>query len=230
MVIEPKRRAIRQPQGVAKIDRSNPLTKGLKFAAYPVNGTYYDVVGKSFAALNGSGHTQAFRGPKNPPGQVNLELRSNNTGGWSWPANSTGLDKLNGALSCFWEAADFSSGADADIIDSLGSTGSFAFNIDNLAGAGDLYVWVNGGTAARANGALGTSSQNFKHRAMLTLDGSNARFYANGVLNTTSATTSLPTTDTSRKTTIAYDGTNFYNAAASVILAWDRVLDRKSVV
>jgi hypothetical protein len=209
---------VRQPQFAARL-RGIGLTKGLVFAGYPVGTGFYD-------ALSGQISTPSANWAARNTIDGNLALSQEvRTTQLSFPVYSTGLDRIAGAYSIFLEASLFVNASEFAIVRSIepNVTGDgLGINLDDTSVINDGFLnWLNNGRRTNSNsGALGTNSEQFRHRLMVTGDGTTAKYFAKGKLDKSVADATLPNANTSRQTFLSY-GTG---GAASLILAWNRVV------
>lgn len=217
-----------QPTGPCLIDKGNTLCDGLVFAAVAQSDlSWYEVFTQQRAYNNGS-----LRYRKTVDGnacEANSQIGGNTTPTAQF-TNATGLDRISGACTLFIEGSLEVNNTEQGMIKSYeggGGTGWACRFDDTNAGVNHFRVEVNNSAEGTGcSGALGTNSEQFTHRVMLTLDGTNVRYYAKRVLKATNAYASLPTASTSRRT---YMLSNFGASAtqassAGLVLAWNRVL------
>jgi hypothetical protein len=213
-----------QPQLVCCINQAHPLAAGLVFACYPVGGAFYDAVSGKTAMHTG---LKRFRNTidGNKTSAISA-IGSNSTGGTF--VNPTGLDAISGAFSMFVEGSLEVNASTQELMTSResGAGNGMTIKFDDVSAInnGFQYYANNGDRANSTFTALGANSEQFTHRAMITADGTNARFYAKRGLNNTSATAVLPTANTARRTTMCGFQGSEKSGSISLGLAWNRVL------
>lgn len=217
------REAIAQPQGYAEIDWSNPLTEGLVFAALPAGGNFLDVIS---GQLSLTAEVQRARATIDGGKQSAVSL----VGGiiTTFP-NQTGLDTIAGPHSIFVEGSLETNAATLTVVTTYEPGSGFGFNVqyDDVSSINNGMRYGQNNSSGQVNtgsNALGSNSEQFTHRAMITVDGANGRWYTKGALNSTTAYASFPTANANRRTRVL--GNNFGGAAASaaLILGFNRAL------
>lgn len=210
---------VRQPAHATRIDRGNSLTNGMVFGGYPTGSVFYDAVSSQVSAASA---TVVARNTIDGNTAVSTEIR---TTACAFPVYSTGLDKIAGAYSIFVEGSLLVNASEAAAIRSVEKdvTGDgIGINMDDTSVITNGFIyWANNGRRTNSNGdALGANSEQFRHRLMITGDGTTAKYYAKNALNRSVADTVLPNANTGRQTSISY-GTG---GGVSLVLAWNRVL------
>lgn len=218
-------RSARQPKNVAKINFSDPITQGLVLAAYPVGSSFYDAVSGLFTSRNSGNnkHLASVDGDRYPAVHG---AGASSTGGL-FPS-ATGADKVAGVHSTFAEAR-LNSNATANYIFRSNDTGTgdgFGIVLDDINSVtnGFYYYANNGARTNSGSGVLGTDSENFAHRIALTVDGTNARYYAKNALARTVAETVLPNANAGRRTTMLGSSGSQGLASCGILLVWSRVI------
>ena len=220
----------RQPQYPVKIDWENPLTNGLVFAAYPIGNTFYDAVSGSTSVQAGtSGTTITPRSTIDGNVSPGNEIVGSSTAAQKW-VNQTGLDQLSGRFSMFVEGSPIVGATTGQFVFSSvdTSTGNgLAFLYDDAAVVNNGFrLWGNNSNQVASNfTSLGSNYEFYRHRAMITGDGANVRFYAKGKLDNAPASTFAPSAHSGRRTWIcgAYRSGGAPNAcSSSLCLAWNR--------
>lgn len=199
----------------------NPLAQGLKFAAYPVNGEPYDAVTGLTATLTTAGSLVV----RNSVDGNYADAQGQN-GVYAFAVNKCGLDSVVGPCSMFAEASIYVNGSASMVRSRSPSTGD-AMGIgfdDAIILTNSVFGYTANNTfSGSASDSLGLNSELYNHRAMVTLDGTNARGYVKNALNKTTANVNLPVAVSDRQTTwnvqVAGSGGLF-----TLALAWNRVL------
>lgn len=214
----------RIPTRPARINRQDPITKGLVFAAYPVGTAFYDAVSGLVSSKTGQIKVMPSSDGNRAPAKHG---QGANGSGGLFPA-MTGADRLSGVHSAFVEASLTANATaamafrsnDTDTGDGFGMTlDDGASQITN----GFIYYANNGQRNPSNWDVLGTNSEQYAHRIAFTNDGINTRFYAKGKLDRTVADTVLPKANSGRRMSIA--GANGSQATQSValVLIFNRV-------
>jgi hypothetical protein len=219
-----------QPQDAPRIDWNHPLTRKLVFCAIPMGTTWLDAVGGQVASACSASVPARARNAVdgNMAGAVSL---IGATG--SEPAlfaNRTGADAIIGAHSFFIEGSLEGNTVTRAMFGSSESVAGNGFRIDfddTSSVTNGIRYWANNSIRSASNfDALGSNSELFTHRVLITNDGINSRYYTKRALNTTTASTSMPLTSASRRTRIhgTYAAGSSVGCSAALIAAWDRVL------
>lgn len=208
----------KQPSQGALINWGHSLAKGLVFACYPVGQGAFDAVMGTYA-----GGLSAVVGRKTVDGNqaAARELRTTVA---TFAEYQAGLDRLVGNFSIFCEGSVLTNGTASMVARSFSPTtgNGIGFKFDDAEQClNGFYLFGDNGNRSPSNyEALGADSELYRHRAMITGDGTNANFYAKGGLDRTVAETFTPTAGTNRQTTILTSGAG----ALSLFLAYSRVL------
>jgi hypothetical protein len=219
------RRVSRQPQQFAQIDWGNSLSSGLVFCAYPLGNGFYEVISNQT-----TGHPGTSRARHTVDGNRELavsHIGANGVAGGRF-TNITGLDILTGVCSMFAEASmevnatNFSIATSRETAVTGNGVGIVLDDINVTANS--IQYYANNSVRATSNSCLGSNSENFTHRMAFTADGTNCRFYAKGLLQSTVATTVLPSAHVNRRTTICGRDLTQNGGSVALVLAWNRVL------
>ncbi len=209
----------KRPTYRSDIDWSNPLARGLVFAAYPLGGNFYDAISKQVSAnfsVNPTTRPTIDGNKANTP-----EMRGATA---NFPQYTTQLDQLVGKYSLFAEGSLLTNATSSLVFDSFSSVSGnglgLKFDDLNLITNGFFLFLQNGNSSASNADVLGLNSENFKHRVMITGDGANVRLYAKNKLDITVVNAVTPLASTTRQTRLLSSGT----AALGLALAWNRVL------
>lgn len=216
-----------QPQQTLQVDWSNPLTRGLVLAVYPIGTQYYDAISKQYAKNTGSSR---YRNTIN--GNQSLDLSLIGTGSGAAPkfANPTGLDAIAGPFSIFCEGSLEVNNSTQDIVKSWEGGSGFGVGLvfdDTAVITNGFLGRVDNSTNnfASLTNAIGANSEQFTHRIAITSDGATRSMYGAGVLNTTIANSSLPTANANRRTYLhsSFDPTSSQSSGSMAYLfAWSR--------
>jgi hypothetical protein len=221
--------------GPARISRSNPLARGLVFALVHRNGVPFDAVTGQRALPSLVPGVPGVKVTANPPGARAAVLRNlGSLGYYQFPTYSLLLDRLVGRCSVFVEGTmPEGSTANAGRVFQSGESGNgfgvgiqFDYGSSQVAGFGILgdngFV---GPSIWNSCGASNAAARAGLQRVMATVDGTNARFYAQNKLWETVASAFTPSASTSRRTGV-FTNWSLGSAEAeySVGFAWDRVL------
>lgn len=213
-----------QPRIPCRVNKAHPLSAGLVFACYPVGGAFYDAISGQITAHPG---TKRFRAPVD--GNITPAVAAIGSGGTGGQfTNQVGLDLISGVHSIFVEGSLEVNASTQALVRSFesGAGNGFGLSFDDVALINNgFFYWRNNGNGTTSNsGALGTNSEQFTHRVLLTNDGTNSVFYAKGALNRTVANAALPTANTNRRTTVVGSNNTQGSGSIDVVLAWNRVL------
>lgn len=209
-----------QPKFKGSVNWADPLARGLVFCAYPLGARFYDAVSKQET-------TNASTPPVERPGIDGNKLNAREARGNSqdFPVYSTGLDRLAGKFSLFVEGTVLTNGGESAVVRSVevSSTGDgLGMNFDDSAViTNGILAWMNNGRRFNSlTDALGVNSEQFRHRAMITCDGTTGKAYAKNALNTSGAEANLPNANTGRQTSILFGN----SGACGLVLAYNRIL------
>lgn len=223
MILRPTVRT-RQPVTGVQIVFGSPLARGLKFAAIPVGGSFYDLVTHQLIMTTAA--TTESETPAVPGGTAAKAIYGSGSGS---TAPRTLLDEIAGPHTLFVEGSlrvnassywAFHSGES-------GAGNGFAIKFDDVAIVNNSAIfWSNNGNRTNAgSNALGTDSEKYYHRLSVTNDGTNSRWYTKNGLVNTAAMTSLPIAHANRRTRMLTNhASDSGNAGVALVLAWDRVL------
>jgi len=213
---------IQQPQQSPRINGGNALTDGLVCAIVALPGNvFYEVFTQQLVKNTGN-----FRIRQTIDG--NAAAAVSNIGANASPeltfARQTGADRIAGPWTVFAESSMEVNATQSSIFRSYNSGNGAGFNLD----FDDVNTQSNGlraiGDVTGCPGALGTNSENFTHRLMATVDGSNIRYYTKRILQATVASATLPAASAGRLTYIISTVGASQRASASLILVWNKVL------
>lgn len=214
-----------QPRRVARLNLRNPLTQGLVFACYPIGHSFYDAVSKQVA-----GHPGTLR-PRpcadgNHAGSVSA-IGITTAGGKF--TNPTGLDALSGAHSIFVEAGLEVNASTQNVLSSYETLAGNGFKVqmDDTSYATNCFAYLANNAVVTTNSnfdSLGTGVEAFTKRVMVTVDGTNNRFYCQRGLDRTVANTIFPVADSTRRTTVVGDPNAQSAGSLAFGYGWNRVL------
>lgn len=216
----------RQPQSVATLNRGNPLARGLVFCAVPMGRAFYDYVSGQVTTHPG---TTKPRAPTDGNRASAIAAVGASAVGGSFAAQ-TGMDKIAGSFSLFVEGSLELNASTQFVVNSreTGAGHGFGIRFDDVSVVtnGFIYYAENGNATNSGFDVLGTNSEQFAHRIMITADGTNSRFYAKRALVNTSATATVPIANANRRTQmLGLDvATGQGVGSTSLALAWNRVL------
>jgi hypothetical protein len=206
-----------QPRHPAGLAKGNPLTKGLVFATYPIGKAMYDAVTGSAST---SSDADAVRRTVDGNKALSSEINGSSV---SWPQYGTKFDSLIGAFSMFADGSLEDNGTSRIIARSFSTVSgngiAFKFDDSDLATNGFYFNTDNNNRSSSNFDALGADSELYRHRAMITCDGTTANFYAKGALDRSVADAGIPTAGTDRGTEMLLGG-----GAIALFLAYNRIL------
>ena len=214
----------RLPTRPVRINRQDPISKGLVFAAYPVGTAFYDAVSGLVSSKTGQIKVMPSSDGNRAPAKHGQG--ASGTGGL-FPAR-TGADRLAGVHTAFVEAS-LTANTTATMAFRSNDTGTgdgFGMSLDdiNLVTNGFYYYANNGDRGASNWDVLGANSEQYSHRIAITNDGINTRFYAKGKLDRTVAETTLPNANSGRRMSIAGSIGSQGTQSTALVLIWDRVI------
>jgi len=203
----------RQSHAAVGINWANPLTRGLKFLAVPVDGGWIDLYTR-IPAINTNSQTfdRIVQAPGFAGSQVGRATKGSTSGHFKWPAQLP-VDLITGPMTAFIEGSMTA--------DALSENQGAAFNTgDVVVGSGwtvgfddastynnSWYLFTNtGGSGTQHRGGqdvLGASAEKRAHRLCASFDGTNVRLFNNGTFNSSSAGTAPITHSTRRARIIA---------------------------
>lgn len=218
------------PQYAARV--SSAFSGSLVFAAYPLGNSWYDAVTGSFATnTNGVSFAAFAKPPKTAMSNAGIGLTGSASGHFKF-TNRTGADGITGNHTVFIEGSIGNAGSNLRAItsweNSFGNGFDVAWDDASVVNNSFRYRKNNGSYASATTNSLGANSENFAHRIAVTHDGTNATFYAGGVLINAVANSGSPTANTARRTKIAAAGSNAdtegHASSNTLILVFNRVL------
>ncbi|OQB10825.1 MAG: hypothetical protein BWY21_00132 [Parcubacteria group bacterium ADurb.Bin216] len=198
------------------INRSNPLTKGLPLCVVPIAGGFVDLVTGMLAPQPS---TISFRKTVRQQDPILPYAKYNSTPAY-FPARTL-LDNHTGPYTLFIDSCLETNATFATILSSYDSTNGIGMHlfIDDALTVVNTFVLSSFNTGHQnAGSVLGTNSEQFSHRLMVTADGSNWKFYAANQLVRTLGYSELPGTSSLRQTYVNNGG------SSRVIVAWNRPL------
>jgi len=232
-----------KPQFRTRVHVGNSLCQGLRFAAYPCNGTWYDAVSGVEASLTAAVAFGTSSLPtKNGWSNRGDQIAGVTSGHFKFPIGLP-VDHIVGAFSVFIESSpviNASARATTGKVFATGEgvTGSgFSFGFDDVTTVNNGFAIVSntggaGTTISSTSNILGSNSETFIHRIAACYDGTNCRLHANGVFDKTASMTA-PVTAANRRTHVHSTSNTADNSGsqvcASVILAWNRALTDEEV-
>lgn len=207
------------------INLSDPITRGLVFAAYVVGDRFYDAVSRTTSVKVGTLRPMASIDGNRAPAMHGKGAAA--VGGGFLEA--TAADRINGPLSVFVEGNHPTNGTTAALFKSHDATTKDGFGLhwdDGINFTTNCFFYYrnnSNGSASNAD-ALGANSELYAHRMAITADGTNVNFYAKGKLDRTVADAVLPNANSARRVTIA-GVKNFQSTqSVSVALVFNRVI------
>ena len=208
-----------QPKYWAKVDWSNPLTRGLVFAGYPMGNRFFDAITQQLSSA-----ATAVPVDRNSIDGNKAYTREARGSLMSFTAMTTGFDTVVGNFSIFTEGSIVTNNTASLVGDSFSATTGNGFGLkfdDNNLITNGFFLFINNNNSSASNAdVLGTNSETFKHRVMITGDGTNVKLYAKNKLDVTAANTTLPATATNRQTRIL----SSTNGANGCFLVFNRAL------
>lgn len=230
---------IRQPSTIPQLNRSNPITNGLVFAAVPVGNTFIDLVTGVMGTPAGGPIRQAWGVSNDTPalGPVEAVGGTAQTQYVSWPASSTlrGGSLVTGGTYSMLAWAAFASQPAGVLLsvggttetDNLGDGPYLAIDTGAYSANGRLLAGRYQGVADGGPGiGIGSSFSGRMHSFGLAGDGSSSHWFANGSVQAHAATVGGTTTAGRRawilKDSIASSGT--VTASVALFLTWTRRL------
>lgn len=219
----------RQPVYPARIDRGNPITRGLVLAVLPIGGAFIDVVSGQIALPTG---TSRYRKTINGNQAVALSQIGSGSGAAPKFLNPTGLDAVAGAFTIFCEGSLEVNASTQDICKSWETGAGLGVGISFDDTATVINGWcgrVNNSTGSfsPASGILGANSETNTHRVAVAADGTNHYCFGAGALQSTTASVTLPTASANRRTYLlnGFDPTTGSSSGSfSILLAWNRAI------
>lgn len=219
-----------QPVYHAKIDRGNPLARGLVLAVIPIGtAQFYDAVSGQTTMPTG---TSRYRKTINGNQAVALSQIGLGSGAAPKFANPTGLDAVAGPFSLFCEGSLETNNSTQDMCKSWesGTGNGVGISFDDAATV--INGWcgrVNNSTGSfsPASNLLGANSETTTHRVAVSADGVNHYCFGAGALQSTTASATLPTASANRRTYLlnGFDPTTGSGSGSfSVLLAWNRAI------
>lgn len=211
-----------QSQTPVQVNWRNSLTQGLVFCALPIRNVFYELISNQFVRNTGA---TKFRNPVDGNRSPALfGVGGGATGGRF--TEQTGLDRIAGPFSIFVEASMEVNASTQNILvsrETINGNG-VGFLLDDIAATTDGIVYYANNSTRTSVSGLGANSEQFAHRAALTVDGTNSRFYAKRNLVAALPTTVLPTADSTRRTTVIGIDNTQNLGSASLLLAWNRII------
>lgn len=227
----PRTLAPRSPTGIWG---GHHLCDQLMFAAYPLGQSWYDAVSgtqaKNMDAQVFNNQPVQAAGAWSNPGQC---LRGTANGNFQWQSQIPG-DFISGTrFSIFAECSGgVNSFSNATLVTSTdsGNGDTWGLRLDDVTNANSFSLQGNNSAVITATaGALGANSESFMHRIAVTLDGTTARTYANGLAINTAASSVNITARTTRRMQIfgrvlSTGAGSGITVVGSIILAYKRTL------
>ena len=207
------------------INLSDPITRGLVFAAYVVGDRFYDAVSRTTSVKVGTLRPMASIDGNRAPAMHGKGVVA--VGGGFLEA--TAADRINGPLSVFVEGNHPTNGTTAALFKSHDATTKDGFGLhwdDGINFTTNCFFYYrnnSNGSASNAD-ALGANSELYAHRMAITADGTNVNFYAKGKLDRTVADAVLPNANSARRVTIAGVNNSQSTQSVSVALVFNRVI------
>lgn len=216
---------------IARLLSGSPLVKGLVFCAIPVGAGFLDLVSGKMATLSGTGSAvstlrKAIDG--NAADARELGGAAAATNKFSFPQFGTLADVVAGPFSLFVEGSLPVNGSWGTVFASVSSTtgNGFALDFDDQQQTTNgLRYWANlSNICSSTFESIGLNSELYRHRVMLTADGTNVRFYTKRKLNNIVANATLPLAGSNRTTYIAGRHDIYGTTTASIVMVFSRVL------
>lgn len=208
------------------LNRSHRLAQGLVLAVVPLDFTPVDLVsgqvarpiGASVPAITGGNEGVAIAG----------------SAAWKF-TDPTLFDAVTSPATIFVIGRNPTNASEGNIIESsensFGDGCGFRFDDINMATNSFMLWGDNARPAAASSDALGANAELRFHRAAVTWDGTNIRFYVRGKLDSSPANTFAANANTNRRTRIFADFNEglTVNHQACLIYAWNRALSNSEI-
>lgn len=215
-----------KPSQAVEVNGQHPLARGLVFCAIPLGGVWCDLVSRQIVTHPGA---SGIRASSDGNKSASLAAIGANAAGGQF-AQATGLDTLAGSNTLFAEASLEVNGTEQRIVRSFDNINGHGVGLSlddaSVINNGILYWAENGNRGNSTGGVLGTNSEQFTHRVMVTHDGATVTFYAKGDTAGTTSSAVVPVADANRRTTMLGSNGTQQQGSTSIVMAWGRVLSR----
>jgi hypothetical protein len=223
-------RFTKQPTFPAKIDRGNPITNGLVFAALPLGNSFVDVVSGQVAVNVGASR---YRNCVDGNRASSLSFIGPGSGAAAKFPNPTGLDFISGSFSVFCEASLEVNATTQDIFKSWETGGGKGLGIAMDDGSVVFDGWFGRVDNSNSNfgpgnsGILGSNSEQTTHRIAIAADGSSRFLYGAGKLQNTITSSTMPSASANRRTYMlnGFDPTSSSSSGSvALLVGWSRAI------